>query len=232
MTPAELDRIFTAFEQGDHSEETQRFGGLGLGLAITKKLVGLHFGTVEASSEGRDCGSTFTLRFPLADWNKRPSRNRHAPEPDNGVNLASLRILLIEDHEPTRNAMAMILTRRSHKVAMAVSSREALALVGENNFDVVISDIGLPDCSGYDLFKKLRKQSPHLKGIALTGYGTEYDRSLSRNCGFHAHLTKPVRMQDLEGALKTALAEGDDAPAPAPPLLAPLHSPAKASSIR
>ena len=204
MTPSELDRIFTAFAQGDHSDDMRRFGGLGLGLAIARKLTELHFGNIEAASPGRDQGSTFTIRFPLADWNERPVRSPLPSEPDTS-HLSRLRILLVEDHEPTRNALAIILTRRSHKVSMAVSSREAVALAGKNDFDVVISDIGLPDGNGYDLFRKLRKQSPTLRGIALTGYGSDRDQARSRDCGFNAHLIKPVRVQLLEMALKTVM---------------------------
>jgi PAS domain S-box-containing protein len=205
MTSRELERVFTPFTQGDHAEEATRFGGLGLGLAIGKKLVELHSGHIEASSKGRNQGSTFIIRFPLTDWREQPVKHNLSAEYDDSIKLSGLRILLVEDHEPTRNALAGLLSRRNHKVAMAVSSREALALVGENNFDLIISDIGLPDGSGYELFKKLRKQSPSIKGIALTGYGTEHDRKRSEDSGFKAHLTKPVRIQALEAALKSTM---------------------------
>jgi len=205
MTGQELARAFNAFTQGDHSEDSRRFGGLGLGLTISKKLVELHAGTIEAISEGRNRGSTFVIRFPLADWSERPARNDRLPDKPSGAKLSGLRILLVEDHEPTRSALAGLLISRRHKVAMAVSMREALAMAANHHFDLAISDIGLPDGNGYDLFKKLRKLSPTLRGIALTGYGTDEDLARSRDSGFHAHLTKPVRIQSLESALTESL---------------------------
>lgn len=203
MTPYELERAFNAFAQGDHAENGHVFGGLGLGLNISKKLVELHSGSIEATSAGRNRGSIFTIRLPFADWNEIPIKSEPPGEHDI-TTLSSLRILLVEDHEPTRTALAGLLSRRHHKVAMAISGSEALALAGEDNFDVVISDIGLPDSNGYELFKRLRKQSPSLRGIALTGYGANKDLEQSEAVGFHAHLVKPVRIQSLEAALKTA----------------------------
>jgi len=205
MTERELDRVFTAFIQGDHAEDARSFGGLGLGLTISKKLVELHSGTIQASSAGRNRGSTFVIRLPLVDWAEVPAKMVPAPGIDLQAKLPRIRILLVEDHEPTRNALASLLTRRRHKVTMAISAREAVVLNSKNDFDVVISDIGLPDGNGYDLFKTLRKQSPALKGIALTGYGMENDRVLSENTGFDVHLTKPIRIQSLETALKTTM---------------------------
>ncbi|HXF09999.1 MAG TPA: ATP-binding protein, partial [Desulfuromonadaceae bacterium] len=206
MTAQELARAFNAFTQGDHSEDSRRFGGLGLGLTISKKLIELHGGRIEAASEGRNRGSTFVMRFPLADWAERPPKADPLPATGSAIKLTGLNILLVEDHEPTRSALAGLLISRRHKVTMAVSIREAVALAARNHFDLVISDIGLPDGNGYDLFKKLKKLSPLLKGIALTGYGTDDDLARSKDSGFHTHLTKPVRIQSLEAALAESLA--------------------------
>jgi PAS domain S-box-containing protein len=206
MTATELDRAFQAFAQGDHAKGVHRFGGLGLGLAITKKLMELHAGTIEARSGGRHCGSTFIMKFPLAPLSGQPVkgdtdfRRRETSAPNAGIN-----ILLVEDHEPTRTTLANILVRRHHNVKMALSVNEALALAANNDFDVVISDIGLPDGSGHDLFKKLKKRSA-IKGIALTGYGMDEDVQRSQEAGFDAHLTKPVRIESLEGALARVMA--------------------------
>ena len=114
-----------------------------------------------------------------------------------------MRILLVEDHEPTRTALAHLLTRRDCRVMAATSVAEAQELARRENFDLVVSDIGLPDGNGYTLMSELRKDFG-LKGIALTGYGMEQDVIRGQNAGFVAHLTKPVRMESLEKALRAA----------------------------
>jgi CheY-like chemotaxis protein len=192
--------------QGDHAEGgSHRFGGLGLGLAISQKLVELHSGFIQAASAGRDQGATFTIKLPLcapADQNNdnaipTPSKNSETTARGN-------RILLVEDHEPTRTALAHLLTRRNFEVLTAASVKEALELAAKNKIDLLISDIGLPDGSGYALMGELRKLYG-LNGIALTGYGMEKDLAHSESAGFVAHLTKPVRMQSLDGVLHSAL---------------------------
>jgi CheY-like chemotaxis protein len=111
----------------------------------------------------------------------------------------------VEDHEPTRSTLAYILTRRHHKVIMAASVAEAITIAEKTHFDLVISDIGLPDGNGYDLFKKLRDKFPTIQGIALSGYGMDKDVARSKSNGFCAHLIKPVRVQALEEALAATL---------------------------
>jgi signal transduction histidine kinase len=205
MTAEELRRAFEIFTQGEHAKHPHRFGGLGLGLTICKKLVELHDGKIDASSKGRNQGATISIKFPLAELNREAKRSQVAVGPTRHLSPTSrARILLVEDHEPTRVTLASLLSRRRHNVKMAISVTEALALAAKNDFDVVISDIGLPDGNGFDLFKKLRKQSP-VKGIALTGYGTDDDIARSREAGFSTHLTKPVHIELLDNALTTAL---------------------------
>jgi CheY-like chemotaxis protein len=117
-----------------------------------------------------------------------------------------LRILLVEDHEPTRAVLSQLLVRRHYDVTSAGSMAEARSCVDKNNgqFNLVISDIGLPDGSGYDLMQELGERY-HLKGIALTGYGMEHDIARARTAGFVVHLTKPVQFQSLDSAIDTAL---------------------------
>jgi PAS domain S-box-containing protein len=203
MTPAELTRSFDAFSQGEHAT-TNQFGGMGLGLAISRSIVGAHFGRIWAESEGRGKGSTFIVALPLLKTISKPDgriskTNGHAAAP--GKNQKSpLAILLVEDHEPTRNSLAELLARRRHKVAAAASLDEARSLAQKQKFDVLISDIGLPDGNGADLMRELSVQK-NLKGIALTGYGMEQDIVKSQSAGFIAHLTKPVRIESLDNTL-------------------------------
>jgi PAS domain S-box-containing protein len=208
MNPDELKRVFNAFTQGDHAEGgSHRFGGLGLGLAISQKLVELHSGFIQAASAGRDQGAIFTIKLPLSTQtvqkndttNPTPSKNSDMPARGN-------RILLVEDHEPTRTALAHLLSRRNFEVLTAASVMEARELASKNKIDLLISDIGLPDGSGYTLMIELRKLYM-LNGIALTGYGMEEDVAHSQKAGFVAHLTKPVRIQSLDSALATALTQ-------------------------
>jgi two-component system CheB/CheR fusion protein len=206
MSQTELARVFDAFKQGDHSFETQKFGGLGLGLTISKNLVELHSGTIEASSRGSGKGSSFTITFPFARENGHPIKLDLSSDQKTLLpKTPSLQVLLVDDHEPTRSTLAKLLTKRLHKVTVAGTVSEAIALGKQFAFDLVISDIGLPDGTGYEVFKAILKQSPKAMGIALTGFGMEKDLVHSKDNGFSMHLTKPVRIDALDNALASIL---------------------------
>lgn len=210
MTPEEISRIFTAFAQGAHAGggNGHRFGGLGLGLAISQRLAELHYGSIHAMSDGRNKGSVFVAEFPLAQEPDEATGGSDedfplaSPKPRAGK--SGIRILLVEDHEPTRTSLARLLMHRYYEVITAASVAEARKLAKTRDFELLISDIGLPDGNGYDLMQELRKDRP-VKGIALTGYGMEQDVARSEDAGFVAHLTKPVGIQSLETALAAAL---------------------------
>ncbi len=210
MEPAELVRVFEAFVQGNHARTSSghRFGGLGLGLAITRMLMELHDGEISATSAGPGTGSTFTLSFPLAvarspGTESAPPVEHSAPplNPDG----RRLRVLLVEDHVATRQSLMRLLQRRGYEVESAGSLAQARGLAARGAFDLVLSDIGLPDGSGYELMAELRDQFG-LRGIALSGYGMETDIALSREAGFVTHLIKPVSVQALDDALATIVA--------------------------
>jgi PAS domain S-box-containing protein len=217
MLPSEIARAFDAFVQGDHAAGggSHRFGGLGLGLAISRKLMELHDGHITASSAGMGQGSTFTITIPMLRAERatevNPNGERRASvHPFNKV-LRQLRILLVEDHNPTRLALERLLIRRGHRVAAAASLAEARTLARRNQYDVLVSDIGLPDGTGYELMIELR-HACGIVGLALTGYGTEGDIALAKDAGFLAHLTKPIRTELLEDGLNlaiTTLSPGD-----------------------
>jgi signal transduction histidine kinase len=209
----ELARIFDAFSQGDHAVggRSHRFGGLGLGLTISRSLVEQHHGVLSASSAGRGKGSTFTITLPWAGSARSAARldqvdaNRsaHADLGSIPPMLASKgrrKVLLVEDHEPTRKTLEMLLTRRRYDVAASASIAGARALAKDQKFDVLISDIGLPDGTGFDLMKEMRLHY-EIPGIALTGYGMEEDIERSQDAGFFMHLIKPVHVQSLDKAL-------------------------------
>jgi signal transduction histidine kinase len=210
MTADEASHIFTAFSQGNHTSNNNghRFGGLGLGLAISQKLAEFHSGKIRATSEGLNKGSTFIVELPLAQPVEKNADGKTNSAPDNLspdllAKANGVRVLLVEDHEPTRTALTQLLMRRSYKVTTAGSIAEARTLAAAQSFNLVVSDIGLPDGNGYDLMAELKKNGA-VKGIALTGYGMEQDVARSRDAGFVAHLTKPVSIQSLESALNIA----------------------------
>jgi PAS domain S-box-containing protein len=211
ITPAELGHIFDAFVQGDHSKGvgSHRFGGLGLGLAISRRLVELHSGRIFAESEGRNKGSTFVIELPLdvvaedSPDGKGPGSDPVALRNAAGAESGPRRtILLVEDHSPTRIALERLLRRRNYRVFVAETAADARAAAKAEKIDIVISDIGLPDASGYDLMAEL-EELYGLKGIALTGYGMDGDIARSRATGFAVHLMKPVSMQSLDAAIAT-----------------------------
>ncbi len=206
LSPAEIERIYDAFSQGDHANAgAHRFGGLGLGLTISKNLVELHGGRLVARSAGPDQGSSFTVELPLARGQdvETPSP---ASAPDGAGKESSAfappncRILLVEDHEPSRLTLAALLRARKYEVFAAGSLAEARSAAARQSFDYLISDIGLPDGTGFELMKEL-KQAGEIRGIALTGYGMEEDIDRSREAGFQLHLTKPIGAQSLDKAL-------------------------------
>jgi PAS domain S-box-containing protein len=211
MTPSELERIFDAFSQGDHAGGggSHRFGGVGLGLAISRMLVELHHGSIRASSVGRGCGATFSIDLPLIGTDSRSpippaaggdvAVTTEPAEPELSAALKG-RVLLIEDHAPTRLTLQQLLLRRNYEVVAAGTVGEARDLVSREHVDFVISDIGLPDGNAYDLMAELRARLG-LTGIALTGYGMESDIARSHAAGFVIHLTKPLRIQSLDEAL-------------------------------
>ena len=199
IEPEMLGRVFDAFIQEEH-DRGHRFGGMGLGLAISHRLVELQNGRIEAESKGRGHGATFRIELPLALAETAADDLPAAATP--AAAAASVRnILLVEDHEQTRSTLMQLLRRRGHDVVGVGSMQAAREHAGDR--DLLISDLGLPDGDGYDLMTEL-SQSHGLPGIALSGYGMEQDIAKSRACGFCAHLTKPVDIRTLDAAIASA----------------------------
>jgi signal transduction histidine kinase/CheY-like chemotaxis protein len=191
--PEVAPKLFLAFEQGGQ-QITRKFGGLGLGLAITRSILEAHGGTVTGESAGSGKGATFTLLLP-ASHSAMPG-DVSEPSTSRIAQGRPLRLLLVEDHKDTRTALELILKRSKHHVRTATSAQEALRLAGHEPFDLVISDLGLPDQSGLEMMKQLRDKFG-LKGIAVSGYGMNDDVERSREAGFFHHLTKPISMVGL-----------------------------------
>src|SRR5437762_10451252 len=162
-----LPKIFDAFEQGGRTQS----GGLGLGLAISKTLVEAHKGTIAAKSAGRNEGATFTLVFPTCEKEETQIAPAMTPRSEE---RQPMRILLVEDHEDTNRSLTNLLRRRGYHVQSALTFQSALDLGAKEQFDVLISDLALPDGSGIDLMRKLNSERP-VFGIALTGFGMEKD---------------------------------------------------------
>jgi signal transduction histidine kinase len=213
IAPEALSRIFNAFEQAEQSI-TRQFGGLGLGLTISKALVEMHGGTIEALSAGKGQGATFRIRLPLLRSPTEPGGDgldlppasvRGTPAARPASAQRPVRVLLVEDHGDTARIMTRLLTRQGYVVMAAGDVAKALELAGQQPFDVLISDLGLPDQSGVELLRELRRRGQTLPAIALSGYGQEEDVQRSRDAGFTAHLTKPVIFEQLDNAIAAAL---------------------------
>ena len=196
-----LPRIFNAFEQGERTV-TRRFGGLGLGLAISRALVDAHKGRLWAESDGKDLGATFTVELEVSPEEVMPTASAAAAA--SGVRpppRKNLKILLVEDHEDTLRVMATLLRRYGYDVRTAGTVHRALELAEQEHFDLLISDLGLPDGSGLDVMREV-KSHYRMKGIALSGFGMEEDLRRSMDAGFEQHLTKPVNIQALENLIR------------------------------
>jgi hypothetical protein len=193
--------LFAPFEQAD-STVTRQFGGLGLGLAISKHLVDLHHGRIEAESRGRSFGSTFKVTLEALpkgageSWTASASPKHVAKH---------LRILLVEDHRDTRIALSRLLTHFGHRTSVANNIKNALEMIASQKFDVVLCDIGLPDGSGYEVVLQAKRRGP-IKAVAITGFGTDEDIRRSQEAGFDFHLIKPVDLDELQGVLDQLVA--------------------------
>jgi CheY-like chemotaxis protein/anti-sigma regulatory factor (Ser/Thr protein kinase) len=197
---ARLRRIFEAFEQGS-AAITQQFGGLGLGLSISKAMVDLHGGTIVAESEGKGRGATFTLRLPTIALAVASADGNGARPACDERGSRRLNILLVEDHADTGRMMKLVLTSFGHAVRYESSVGAAKAAAATEKFDLLISDVGLPDGTGMDLMRELSGRYD-LKGIALTGYGMEEDVRQCREAGFAEHFTKPIDPERLREAIE------------------------------
>ncbi|MEO5720862.1 MAG: PAS domain-containing protein [Chthoniobacterales bacterium] len=200
IRPEALSQIFEAFEQGEITFQ-QRFGGLGLGLAISRAIVELHGGEIHAESAGVGHGSTFTVKLATMDAPRLADPAEIAAPPLE----RALHLLVVEDHEATLEVLTRLLTRSGHHLTCASSVRDALAAAAGGKFDAVISDLGLPDGTGFELMGKLRA-AYGMRGVALSGYGMDEDLHRALEAGFAAHLTKPIDFAQLERALEDLMA--------------------------
>ena len=193
-----MSRIFNAFEQGEITPRRQ-FGGLGLGLSIAKAIVEMHHGRLTAASEGRNKGATFTVQLATVDIPPQPP----APLPGSlREEVALRRILLVEDHGDTLQILSRLLRKWGYGVTTASSVQAALDRASEQPFDLIISDLGLPDGSGCELVRQIKGGIP---AIALSGYGTEEDVRCSLDAGFSEHLIKPISFQTLRATVERLL---------------------------
>ena len=199
IEPGVMHRIFDPFEQGERAFQ-RRYGGLGLGLAISKSLAKAHGGTLVARSDGPGRGSTFTLTMKTVAPSPKIVKLT-APVPE----TRPLRILLVDDHQDTCVALERLLVRRGHLVAAAHDIRSAMEAAARNSFDLLISDIALPDGTGTELMTYLGAIS-RIPGIAISGFGMNGDVQKSLDAGFIEHLVKPVKMEHLEAAIDRVMA--------------------------
>ncbi|MES1182952.1 MAG: ATP-binding protein [Myxococcales bacterium] len=213
IAPAFLPHVFQPFRQQDASA-TRSHGGLGLGLAIVKHLVELHGGSIEARSDGLGKGATFVVRLPVS-----PLRSTSLPAPAPPVSrrgnthavlqcppeLEGLRVLVCEDEPDARELLESILTGCKAKVTLAASAAEALDRFSEAIPDVLISDIGMPEASGYELIRRIRAlptdKGGRVPAVALTAYASMADRTRALMEGFQNHVAKPSDPQELVAAV-------------------------------
>ena len=201
IEPAMLKPIFHQFVQGGEAGGRAE-GGLGLGLAIVRSLVGLHGGRVWAESEGPGTGSRFVVELPACEETALDEPAGGASGPEAGHQ--SLRVLVVDDNEDAAGLLAQVLEALGYSTRTAPDGPTALEVAAAFDPEVALLDIGLPVMDGYELAGRLRASRPGrpLRLIAVTGYGQESDRARSRDAGFEAHLVKPVDLAALRRVME------------------------------
>ncbi len=200
-----LPYIFNRFSQADASP-TRTYGGLGLGLAITKSIVELHGGSIAAASSGEGRGATFTMKLPLAA-SRRDRRALNEPDLslatslEGPIELVGLRILVVDDAIDTCDMLRFLFERCGAQVQTATSAKDAFGIVEVWNPDVLVSDIGMPEVDGYELIRRIRAQgsarNTKLPAVALTALTRIDDRVKALAAGYQMHVAKPVEPVEL-----------------------------------
>ena len=210
IKPDFLPFVFDRFRQAEGAT-TRRHGGLGLGLSIVKHLVELHGGTVSAKSAGEGQGATFCVALPLlplrnqdAEHSVHPSAEPALLSDGNKTSLKDFRVLVVDDEPDSRQLIKHLLEGCDATVTMAASAAEAMQAFKQNKFDVVVSDIGMPDTDGYELARLLRTlpaETGRTPALALTAFARSEDRVRALMAGFNMHMSKPVEPAELCAAV-------------------------------
>jgi signal transduction histidine kinase len=207
IDPSLLPHVFDPFRQAD-SSNMRRQGGLGLGLALVHSIVEMHGGSVQAESDGRGRGATFTVRLPAIEAVAAGVPERSAPRP---VQLDGVSVLVVEDDPDARGALRILLELAGAHAHVVASAAEALAAIAREPFDVVISDIAMPGEDGYSLIAKMRARQPQdgrrLVTVALTGHASDRDRDRALEAGFDAHVGKPVEPDSFVASVASLVAD-------------------------
>jgi signal transduction histidine kinase len=198
LAPDMISRVFDLFSQAERTLDRSQ-GGLGIGLTLVRRLVELHGGTIEATSEGVGRGSSFRVQIPLASA-PQPARRSQTPMIDHAGQRFH-KVLLVEDNDDIRETLGMLLEHSGFEVSLANDGPSGVAEAERAAPDAALVDIGLPGFDGYEVARRLRSSMPKLMLVALTGYGQPDDRRRSAEAGFDAHLTKPVDIDVLTSML-------------------------------
>jgi signal transduction histidine kinase len=202
IEPEFLPRIFNSFEQGVRRVQAGH-GGLGLGLAISRAIVAAHHGEMEAKSPGRNRGTVVRISLVIVPAPLAAEAQFNTPENESvREGAVPLRILLVDDHTDTVTTLAGLSRRLGYEVVCAQTAEEARDIAAQSKFDLLVTDIGLPDASGHELMRDIRARGQSIPGIALSGFGMEEDLEKSRAAGFVDHLIKPVNVDRLQAAVR------------------------------
>jgi two-component system, sensor histidine kinase len=201
---SKMPMIFDMFAQVDQRLE-RTHSGLGVGLSLARRLVELHGGTIEATSDGLGKGTRFVVRLPAPTTARTAPAPAPAPVRDNGEPTGRRRVLLADDNEDFIESFATMLRDMGHEVHCAGDGQEALRLASEIRPDVAFLDIGLPKLNGYELARRIRAlpDAERMTLVAVTGWGQEDDRQRAREAGFHLHMIKPVEPEQILEILRS-----------------------------